>query len=618
MSAANEVWQMLNLITLDFETYFDSDYTLSKMTTEEYIRDPRFKAHMCGMKINSEPAEASTILFKPYATAADRYFVEKQAFICHHAQFDGLILNHHYGVRPAMWFDTLSMARLVFPHARSHSLGAIAEMLSLGKKDVPYESFKGVQDLPPDLYNRVAAGCANDVELTYAVFRRLLPFVPPEELRVIDLTIRMFTEPALQLDQTRMAKYLEATKKQKETVLAELGVTREALQSSEQFAALLRLAGADVPTKPSPSDPEKIIYAFAKTDDGMKNLLESPDERITTLAAARLGQKSTIGETRAQRLLDMSSRGALAVYLNYCGAHTTRWSGGDSLNWQNFTRGSELRLSILAPEGYRLVIIDNAQIECRLVNWQAGQEDILDKFRNKEDIYSQLASMFYGEHVDKLKPEKRGTGKQIELSCGFRAGADSIKETAKRGTYGPPVLLTDEQALAARDLYRMTHPKVAELWRYGDKVVLPALLAGNQDFMWGPLRVCNQRIYAPNGAALDYTNLRWSGTHEIFGKKYSDGFYTLTRKGPKAMHGGILTQNIVELMSRMLLSVAMLQIAPRYKIKHCTHDEIVYLVRTEEAEEALQFGLNIMKTPAVWCQGIPLDAEGVHDVRYSK
>lgn len=604
----------MNLVTLDFETYFDSDYTLSKMTTEEYVRDPRFKMHCVGIKA---PGICDTHVIDHDTFIERKINYKPWAIVCHHAAFDGLILNYHYGLRPAMWFDTLSMARLVFPHAKSHSLGALAKLLGLQEKTVPYESFKGVRDITGDLYNRVAEGCANDVELTYAIFQKLLPYVPQEELRIIDLTIRMFTEPTLALDNDRMQAYLTKTQQEKEDLLASLGVSKAELQSSDKFASLLKALGCEPPTKPSPSNPEKMIYAFAKTDDGMKELVDHEDQRISTLATARLGQKSTIGETRAQRLLDMDGRGPLCVYLNYCGAHTTRWSGGDSLNWQNFTRGSELRRSILAPQGHQIVVIDNAQIECRLVNWFAGQRDILEKFRNKEDIYSQLASMFYGEYVDKTKPEKRGTGKQIELSCGFRAGADSIKETAKRGTYGPPVLLSDEQALAARDLYRSTHPQVQALWKYCDKVVLSALLAGNADFMWGPLRACGQRIYAPNGAALDYSNLHCKQEHDKYGK-LRNAFYTVGRRGVKHMHGGILTQNIVELMSRMLLAHTMLQIAPRYRIVTCSHDELVYLAKTEEAPEALAAGLQIMKTPPPWCAGIPLDAEGGFDVRYAK
>lgn len=330
----------MNLITLDFETYFDSDYTLSKLTTEAYVRDPRFKVHCVGMQGEYVPGEIIT--YSPQHI--NRHLTDifgkfsDNALLCHHAQFDGLILSHHYDIRPAFWFDTLSMARLVFPHAKSHSLGALAKMLGLPEKTVPYESFKGLRDLSPDLYNRVAEGCIQDVELTHSVFKAMLPFVPMEELRIIDLTIRMFTEPALALDRPRMQDYLTKTQAEKEALLQTLGVTKSDLQSSEVFAGLLTQCGVVPPTKPSPSNPERTIYAFAKTDKAMKELLEHDDERIATLVEARLGQKSTIGETRAMRLLDMDSRGPLCVYLNYCGAHTLRWSGGGGVNFQNLPR----------------------------------------------------------------------------------------------------------------------------------------------------------------------------------------------------------------------------------------------------------------------------------------
>ena len=31
----------MDVYTLDFETYYDQEYSLSKVTTEEYVRDPR-------------------------------------------------------------------------------------------------------------------------------------------------------------------------------------------------------------------------------------------------------------------------------------------------------------------------------------------------------------------------------------------------------------------------------------------------------------------------------------------------------------------------------------------------------------------------------------------------
>lgn len=598
--------------TLDFETYFDKDYTLSNMTTEAYVRDPRFKVHCLGFK---GAADLTITMDEPrglYIAA-----IRECAVLCHHAHFDGLILSHHYGIKPAFWFDTLSMARLVLPHLKSHSLSSLAKHFGMPEKTVPYNLFKGVRDLPLETYKLVADGCAHDVELTYQIFQKLLPLVPPSELRLIDLTIRMFTEPSLVLDRDLMMAYQAKDIENKKQLMAQLEIGKADLMSADKFAELIREAGEDPPTKISPAT-KKEIYAFAKTDVGFQNLIESDNQIVAALAECRLAVKTTIVETRSQRLLDSDKRGAMPVYLKYCGAHTTtRWSGGDGVNWQNFPRDSDMRRSIMAPEGYVLCVVDAAQIEARYLNWFYGQWDILQKFANGEDIYSQLATQFYKEHVDKSKPEKRGTGKQIELSCGYRAGTDSIQETARRGTYGPPVMLTKDEAKRARDLYRNTHPRVKIGWEDADLNILPALMRGDTG-EWNPggkyaLQYAKHKIFFPGGAWMDYSNL-----HVGLGKYGKPGFFRTTRAGVRAIHGGILTQNIMEFLARQFLAESMLHIAQRYKVILCTHDEIVYLAEEAEAEQALKFGLKVMSAAPAWAEGLPLAAEGDWDVRYSK
>lgn len=600
----------MQILTVDYETYFGDDYTLSKMTTESYIRDPRFKIHMCGMKLGDDPT-----LVYPSVEVSDRsktMGVMPVGMLAHHAQFDGLILSHHFNKRPAFWFDTLSMGRLVFPHLKSHSLKSLAAVLNVGVKDVPYDQFKGVRDLSPELYNQVAIGCALDCDLTYDIFKALLPFVPKEELHVIDLTIRMFTEPTLTLDRNRLQSYLARTKADKEAMLSTLGITKGDLQSSEKFSSLLRSLGVEPPTKDSPTDPTKRIFAFAKTDDEMKALEEDENPQVQMLVAARLGSKSTIGETRAQRMLDMDARGPMPVYLKYCGAHTTRWSGGDKMNWQNFTRGSDLRLSIMAPEGYELVVGDLSQIECRMLNYIAGQYDILEAFKTGRDLYSEGASLFYGRTITKADKLERHLGKTLELGCGFGMGWLKFQTTCRKGALGgPPIILQDFEAKRAVKSYRDSHPQVKALWEYADSVLTGL---ANPDFSmeWipGVLRVAQQRIWGPNGTYLDYTNLVWDDSE--------CEFYTTTRKGRVKMYGAKLVENVVQYLARIVLSQAMLKIKNKYKIVMSTHDETVVLASAAEAEEALQFILETLRTPAAWCPGIPLDAEGGHDVIYSK
>lgn len=609
----------MQIITLDFETYFDADYTLSNMTTEEYIRDSRFKAHMVGVKPDNDGV---FIAQKPSWDGKTEY-----AMVCHHAHFDGLILSHHYGIRPAFWFDTLSMARMVMPHLRSHSLKNLAEVLGVGVKDVPYDSFKGVQDLNsvPGLYDRVATGCAADVELTYAVFQKLLPHMSKDELRIIDLTVRMFTEPALVLDQPLMEWYVAALVEKKETLLAQLGVTKKDLGSNERFAEILRGLGIEPPTKLSPTTKEP-IYAFAKTDEGMRELLDDQDDTVALLAEARLETKSTGTQTRAQRLLGMDQRGALCVYLNYAGAHTLRDSGGDSMNWQNFKRidfevdgktpvwnidqRGMVRLGIMAPPGHVIAVADASQIECRLLNWLAGQNDVLDKFRNKVDIYSELASLFYGRVITKKDKAERGTGKQLELSCGYGAGGDTIVKTARLGIYGPPVTLTAEEGLRARDLYRGTHPYVQALWKEANGI-LPHLFGGTENMEWcGVLKVHNHRIYGPGGTWLDYTNLNKNDE--------KNEWRVQTRRGNYKMYGAKLIENVIQYLARLALMEAALQISPRYKIVMRTHDELACVVPEAQGQEAVEWMCGIMRTPPAWCPDVPLDAEGGFDRRYSK
>ena len=608
----------MNLAVLDFETFYSTEYTLKKMTTEAYVRDPRYKTHCCAIKAvgdQSFPTEPlKTVVFDSFAgqEAALRKAASKFAVVCHNAKFDGLILAHHYGAIPAFWFDTLSMARLVFPHDKSHSLSALAQKFGLPEKTVPYNEFIGVRDLPPELYDKLAAGCAHDVELTWLIFQKLLPLVPKSELRVIDMTVRMFTEPKLRLDYPAMEKYYEQVKVEKEQVLESLGVTKEALQSSDKFAALLTRLGVEPPTKPSGTDPTKKIYAFAKTDEAMKALCEDEDERVSALCCARLGQKSTLNETRCERLLRMAERGDLTVPLRYYGAGASgRFSGEDSVNFQNFPRSGEIRNCLLAPPKHVLLVGDLSQVECRVLNWLAGEKWVLEAFQENRDLYSEIASKFYKRQITKADKSERGLGKQVELSCGFGSGGAKIAITARRGTYGPPVILTNEEGAAWRDLYRNTHPKVVQLWAMG-QTMLQHLNAGTA-MSYGPLEIKDHRIYLPGGVWLDYTNLTYEG-HQ-YGKP---DFSVQRRNGKSRIYGSKIIQNIVEALSRLILVAAMLTMQEQYKALMCTHDEAVFLVPEEQAEKAKEQLYKLLTTPPAWCADIPLDAEVGYDVRYSK
>jgi len=592
----------MKIVTLDFETHWDSDYSLAKMTTEAYVRDPRFEIHGCSIRWPDGRYEWSR---SPDKLAG---LIDSCACLAHHAHFDGLILSHHYGLKPAVWLDTLSMARLVLGNHLSVGLDSLSHHYGLAGKTVPYDEFKGRRwaELSFPVQQSLIEGGRHDVELTWDIFLRLLPHVPPAELRLIDLTIRMFTEPALVGDLDLLGRIWVDEAQRKHTLMNGVGVTMKELQSSIKFAELLRAEGIEPPVKPGKNG---LIFAFAKTDPFMQEeILEHPDERVRALGEARLGVRSTIDQTRAERLGYMATRGPLPVYLAYCGAHTTRWSGGDKVNWQNFKRGGVIRTAIRSPEGYRIIKADKSQIECRFLNQLAGQHDIIERFRSKEDPYIEIASKAYRTLVRKpkegdpdydLMTQMRGTGKQLELSCGYGAGALTIQGTAARGTYGPPVKIDIDTALEWRDLYRSTHPRVVSFWHQAENML--HALAQRTRATWSCFEFRDGAVILPNGTRLLYPELEFE----------NDTWTYKTRFGYRRIWGGFLVENLIQAVSRVDIGECMLRIKDLgYRIVLMEHDAIAVLTDEKTAEHDLAVILEEMRRPPAWCPDIPLDAEG--------
>lgn len=588
------------IITLDFETYYDADYTLKKMTTESYIRDPRFEALLVGIKFGDAPAAA----IEPQELEAFNLDWSEATVLCHHAQFDGLILSHHFGIKPKHWLCTLSMARYLHGQRDSLSLAALAVKYGLREKTIDYEDFKGrrLVDMDSTDLERLGSGCARDCDTTYDLFCALAKEFPPVEYRAIDTTIRMFTEPKLVGDQQLFADIRDREFQSKNERLYELGVGESDLQSAAKFTALLEAEGVEMEWKEGSNGS---IPAIAKTDSFMRELCEDANVRVASLAAARLEVRSTIAETRSGRLHDMAARGSLPIYLHYCGAHTRRWSGGDAVNLQNLTRGSDLRRGIRAPEGYLIAAPDQSQGECRILNWLAGQEDVVERFRQGHDPYLPIASKFYGRELTKADTTERGTGKQLELSCGFGCGGAKFQITAARGTYGPPVQMTDQQASQAVLLYRAEHSRVVRLWKEADWVL--GVLAKGAEFDWRIFHGENGRLYHPNGSWLDYSTLEWNT--EVLGGEWR----LRSRRGWSKMYGAKLVENVVQWLSRIVTAEAMCRFEDAgYPIVGMSHDDVWLLVpKNDEVTpgELKKYIIWLMKKVPDWAPGLPLDAD---------
>ena len=599
----------MDLITLDFETFYDKDFSLSKLTTEEYIRDPRFQIIGVGVKVNDSETEWASGTHEEIAGfLSDPFFDWASSMVlAHNTLFDGAILSWLFDIKPKVWADTLSIGRAIHGVEVSGSLRALAERYEIGEKGTEVLDAKGKrrEDFTEAELSRYGDYCVNDVELTHKLFSRMLKGFPKQELKIIDATLRMFTEPVLELDLGLLEAHLENVKDRKDELMLEAGVSKEDLMSNDKFAELLRQNGVEPPTKISPAT-GKETYAFAKTDDGFKALEESSSYEVQVLVAARLGNKSTLEETRTQRFIDIAKRGALPIPLRYYAAHTGRWGGSDKINLQNLpSRGPDgkyLKRSILAPNGSVLIDCDSSQIEARVLAWLAGQEDLVEDFANKEDVYVKMASRIYNLPEDQISKDQRFVGKTTILGAGYGMGA--LKFQAQLKTFGVDIDL--EEARRIIDIYRKSNGNISRLWR--DSQFMIKNLANKVPTRVGRHDVIRSlakqsAVSLPSGLLMRYEDLRGENSERGYQYTYK------TRKGRTKIYGGKFVENACQAVSRCIIGEQMLRISAKYKVVLTVHDSLVVCVKEDEAQEARTYIEECMRTVPTWAEGLPLDCE---------
>ncbi len=619
----------MSIITIDFETYYDKDYSLSKMTTEEYINDPRFEVIGMGIKVDDGPAMWYTDSI--YTDSIDNVLAlfdwSEHAILCHNTLFDGAILAWKYGVKPGFWMDTLCMARAIHGVDAGGSLKALTSRYSIGEKgdEVINALGKRRADFTTEELHRYGEYCKNDADLTYKLFEILANGFPDNEFKLIDMTLRMYTEPTLMVDDALLVSRLEEIKQEKSSLLqglmeklgcAEEEDVRKKLASNAQFAAVLKELGVDPPMKVSPTT-RKDTYALAKSDEGFIELTEHEDPFIQQLCAVRLGTKSTIEESRVERFIDIGARnrGRMPIPLKYYGAHTGRWSGMDSINLQNLPsrdkKKKALKNSIVAPPGYVVINCDSSQIEARVLAWLAGQDDVVKAFAEKRDIYCEDATKAFGRTITKADVMERFVGKTMRLGLGYGTGAKKLHQTLTLGGAN----LTEDTCVELVNSWRENNAKIVALWRDCDQAIKHIAGWSNEmsEYSLGyhdALRVNGRRggIRLPNGLHIRYPNLRL-----VEGKMTYD-----SRKGPVSIWGGSVVENVVQALARIIVGEQMLQIHKRYPVVLTVHDAAVIVVKKAELSQALAFITETMSTPPDWADSLPVTCEAKHGTSYGE
>jgi DNA polymerase len=602
---------MPNLITIDFETYYDKEYGLKKFTTEQYIRDEKFEVIGVAVKdkgvtkwFTGTHAETKAFL--------DSYNMHEHFVLGHNMRFDASILSWIFDIHPLGLFDTMSMAQILHGLTESVSLANLSKLYELGEKGTEVLDALGKRrlDFTHNDLAKYGSYCINDVELTYELFTELKDRFTAPEMKLIDLTIRMYTEPKIELNKGLLLRHLHKVKEAKEKLLASVAVDKELLMSNPKFAELLIEQGVTPPMKISATT-GKETYAFAKTDEEFKALLEHENPYVQALAAARIGNKSTIEETRTENFIQIANRGKLPVPLKYAGAVVShRWSGVDGINLQNLPRTSELRRAMCAPKGYKLVASDLSNIELRLAYWFAQSHGKIQQIKDGIDLYKQSAADITGTPYNEVNKDLRFIFKVVNLSGIYGVGAAKMHSILKQGGVEKDLQEVKNIVYA----YRKANPELVEAWQDAG-TMLESVRAGQHYTMGNGgiiSSVPHEGMMKPNGMLLGLPNLRKlktdTGESWVYDKLMGRTII------PEYIHPSKTFQRCIQALARDIIAEQLIQVAKRYTVVMTVHDELVMLCKDEEVDECKAYVEKCMTTAPYWCSDLPLGCEvGVGD-----
>lgn len=623
----------MNLITVDIESYYnDKGVGFRTQTTEEYVRDPKFEVIGIAVQVGAGEPVWFSGNHDQIRVWLKQFDWKNSLVLAHNTLFDGAILSWHYKIKPMGWLDTLSMARALHGVDAGGSLAKLAVRYNIGQKgtEVSAAINKNRLDFTPEDLAQYGEYCKNDVKLTYDLFQIMSKDFPMDELRLIDMTLQMFTHPVLEIDQGVLYERLDALAQEKSELLSSLmerlkaaseEEVREKLSSNNKFADVLRSFDIEVPMKFSEKQ-KKDVPALAKKDEGFIALTEHEDPFIQQLCAVRLGTKSTLEVKRIERFSDIAKRnhGLIPIPLKYYGAHTGRWSGVDKVNFQNLPsrdpKKKALKKAIVAPEGYVVINCDSSQIEARMVAWLAGQDDVVEQFAKGEDVYSLFASAVYGRTITKADAEQRFVGKTCILGLGYGTGAAKLQHTlATSQPISVKIELDESKRIVG--VYRDKNDKIIELWAEGDRMLEDML---NGSFKNGPKSFgkhgCvfydKEGIILPNGLRIRYPNLRkeWD-TEDQKSKIMYD-----SRKGAISIWGGTVVENVVQALARIVVGEQMLKINEHYRVVLTVHDAAVVVVPMDEEDSAKELITGLMGVAPEWAQGLPVASEAKSGASY--
>lgn len=641
----------MKTLSIDIETF--SEASLSSTGVHRYAADPSFTVLLFAYSVDAGPvrivdlAQGESLPAEVEAALSDPS-VQKWAF---NAQFERVCLSAYLGEKldPRGWYCSMVWSTYA---GIPLNLAGVAQALHLetekmteGKDLIrkfsqPCKATKSnggrTRNLPehaPEDWETFKAYCVRDVEVERAIASRLFPLPMPEFEWENYWRDQRFNDMGVGIDVELASKAVEADLEIKDALYTQMrhwtGV--ENPQSVTQLLGWLQDHGAELPS-------------LAKAD--VASALDEADGTVAEVLAARLEiAKSSV--KKYEKMLDcVCPDGRAHGLLQFMGAgRTGRWAGRlvqvQNLPRQTFGDLEEaaalvkagqadmlgvlwgsapnvlselIRAAFVAAPGNRFLVADFSAIEARVIAWLAGEQWVLDLFKNGGDIYCETGTRMFGQEVKKHSP-LRQRAKVAVLACGYQGGVGALKAMG-----GEKLGLTEDEMASIVDAWRKANPRIAQMWWDVNRAALEAIKNGTSQ-MVGRIKVYQKLgalvIALPSGRELIYPSPR-VGENRFGGESITFMGLGLNRKwGRIETYGGKLVENIVQATARDVLahSMAALEAAGYPTVMH-VHDEVI--TEVPYGRGSVDELCALMSRGPKWSKGLPLAAEGFESTYYKK
>lgn len=561
-----------NVIAIDFETYYDSSYSVADMGNYAYTHDSRFDAYLIASYdgINSiveHPLEFNWNV------------LNSKTVVAHNVSFDKSVYDRlrEMGIVPKNvivknWICTADMcAYLQYPRSLK---GACKEVLNIEVDKSVRENMRGFSEsLFPDEVKKYAS---KDAILCYQLFERLYRKIPKLELNLSHITRNMGTK-GISINTKYIDEHLKRLSIEENNILGKIPF--RPATSLKNFQSFCENEGIEIPEKTGPNSPEFKNWLEKYGDSKSVNVLNNICEARTIHRDIK-----TIESLKNR----VDSNGIFHYDLKYCGAITGRWSGSGGFNMQNLNRegknGFDIRNCFVPKKGKHFAILDYSQIESRILSFVADDTDMLELLRDNPDmdIYEAHARSTMG-YNDKLPlkdvdPKLRQLAKARVLGLGYGCGKDKFRIVAKTMA---DIDLTESESEDTVKSYRRSNSKIVSLWYILEQ----------------KFKKCKQKDFflkTPMGRKINYRNI------DTTLMTFNNG------DGANDIYGGLITENLIQGIGRDILALAWLECVKNgYSPLISCHDELVFEVSDINEAKNIQAIMN-KPTNDCWIKQIPL------------